>query len=219
MNTKSVFTIFLLGVISLTHGFDTEFLTANGKLKLAKLVKYEPENFENYEDSGITANLNEYAEKIFYNVGRYALTHGLDPIDIANITEDFKLAMIKLTHGRLQGISTLKRYQDVLANYQHSTKTLTVTLPIEFADLKFTYDYDVRILGLGPSGSMDGEIQEFKFYLQFALDLEKFVVSIKQLKTTDSGHISVQFHGNITDIIANLLSEFITTILHPLLQV
>ncbi|XP_028139247.2 uncharacterized protein LOC114333557 [Diabrotica virgifera virgifera] len=223
MINKSVFTIFLLGVISLAQGFnteyfDTEFLTSNGKLKLAKLVKYEPEKFDNYGVSGITANMNEYAEKIFFNIGRYALTHGLDPVNIANVTEDFMLASIKFKNGKLHGISTLKRYQDVLANYVHSSRTLIVTLPIEFVDLKFTYDYDVRIFGLGPSGSMDGEIKEFKFYLQFSLDLEHFVLSIKQLKTTDSGHISVQFHGNITDIIVNILSEFITTFLHPLLQ-
>ncbi|CAG9853628.1 unnamed protein product [Phyllotreta striolata] len=170
------------------------------------------------DEGGITAVINDFADKLFGNIDTFAVKNGLDPIPLKDIKETFLLADIELLNGAIHGISTIERYEDVSITYQSKTKTLTVQLPIVFSNLSFTYDYKLLFAGLGPQGDLIGEIDHFKFYLVFSFNYNTLTAEIDTLRTTDSGHISLTVNGGITDIVFNILSEFFTTVFHPFIQ-
>ncbi|XP_057663640.1 uncharacterized protein LOC130898389 [Diorhabda carinulata] len=212
---KSFVLIFLfIGTVSLCQASKLPKYEVNKAVIHLMLHKY----VQSLRGAGITANLNEFAEKLFTNIETYAVANGFDPSPLNNVSANLVLVDVELTNGTLHGISTLDKYDDVLVSYTHDDRTLTITLPITFTKLGFEYNYALHIMGIGPSGTMDGQISKFKFYLELCFDIANLEFSIKELRTTDSGHISVHWHGNITDIILNILSEFVTTILHPLIQ-
>ncbi|CAG9829928.1 unnamed protein product [Diabrotica balteata] len=194
---------------------NTEIYEKFVKIAVEKLIKsLEAKG----NDQGITAELNEYAEKLLSYVAKYAVNHDLEPIAITDIAQDFLLANFKLTQSELRGISTIERYDDVFVSYKHNTKVLSLIIPIEFIDLSFMYHYEIHVLGMGPIGELIGDIKQFKFYLSFDFDIPNLKASINKLEVTDCGQISVTASGNPGDFIFNLISEFVTTILHPLIQ-
>ncbi|XP_028139245.1 uncharacterized protein LOC114333556 [Diabrotica virgifera virgifera] len=194
---------------------NTEIYERFVKIAVEKLIKsLEAQS----SDPGIIAQLNEYAQKLLSSLAKYAVNHDLEPIAIADVAEDFLLANFKLTKGELRGISTIERYDDVYVAYKHTTKTLSLVIPIEFLDLTFMYNYEIHVLGMGPKGEMTADIKKFKFYLSFDFDIPNLKASINTLKVEDCGQISVTVDGNPGDFIFNLISQFVTTILHPLIQ-
>ncbi|CAH1110264.1 unnamed protein product [Psylliodes chrysocephalus] len=139
------------------------------------------------EVAGITAEINEYIDRLFPNISNYCISHSLDPAPLDDVKEKFLLAKINFVKGFLHGISNLVRYGDVTVGYQSKIKTLTLTLPVEFSNLSFTYDYTIKVLGIGPSGDLIGKVDNFKFYLQLSFNLNTLTAQIDNLKTTDSG--------------------------------
>ncbi|KAJ8957615.1 hypothetical protein NQ314_006518 [Rhamnusium bicolor] len=130
----------------------------------------------------------------------------------------FLTASISLSNGLLHGVSTIKRSDDVEVTYSSTARKLELHLPIVFSNLNFTYDYHLIILLIGPKGSMTGKIKNFKMDLRISFDFNTYQAKVESIKTTDTGHVDLIFHGNaILDLVVNILSEFVTTILHPLI--
>ncbi|CAG9853627.1 unnamed protein product [Phyllotreta striolata] len=167
----------------------------------------------------ITAIVNDYVDKLLPNIAKFAIKHELDPAPLGNIVQNFLVAKINLSDGQLHGISGIERNGDVMVSYSNiNDNRLSLQLPLKFSNLSFTYNYDIQVLIPHIIGELEGVIENFKFYLELEFDFKNFKASIAELKTTDSGHISFITHGNITDFIFNILSQFVTTILHPLIQ-
>ncbi|KAJ8918301.1 hypothetical protein NQ315_014171 [Exocentrus adspersus] len=216
--------VFLASVLSLSVAieiFDVNSLNIeNLEFEIEESFVYE--FLEKYDqevtdDSGIVAIVNEYADKIFKNIEVFAVKSHLDPLNLTDVENDFLGSSINLTNGHLDGISTIDRADDVVITYHSSEKTLEIYLPIVFSNLNFTYDYHVIILLIGPKGSIVGKIRDFTMDLKLLFDFNTYHATVESVQTTNTGHVSLTFHGNgIVDIVVNTLSEFVTAILQPL---
>ncbi|KAG5870612.1 hypothetical protein JTB14_028573 [Gonioctena quinquepunctata] len=166
----------------------------------------------------IIANMNEYANILFPYIKKIAISNGLDPVKLTNISQNFLGSSVTLTEGKLNGISTLNRYDDVLVKYKHTLKKLEIEFPILFSDLNFTYHYHLILLLMGPKGNMVGKIHNFEAHLVLSIDFNTYRAQIEELKITNSGFIQLFFEGQgILDVVINILSQFVTVILHPIL--
>ncbi|CAH1110265.1 unnamed protein product [Psylliodes chrysocephalus] len=170
------------------------------------------------EAAGITAQINEFMDKLFPNLSKFCVSHNLDPAPLNDIKQKFLAASIAFDKGKLHGISTLTRNGDVTVRYQSNIKTLTFNVPIIFSDLSFTYDYLVKVIIAKYSGDLIGEIENLKMYIQLSFNLNTLTAKVDQLKTTHSGQTSLKIHGHITDAIVNIMSKFVTTVLNPIIQ-
>ncbi|XP_028139250.1 uncharacterized protein LOC114333559 isoform X2 [Diabrotica virgifera virgifera] len=92
--------------------------------------------------------------------------------------------------------------------------------PILLDNIKqqFTYDYHVVVFLVGPTGGLTGSIDNFRLSINLSLDLNKYQAKLNKIKTSNSGHITVKFDGHLSDVILNIMSQFVTTALHPILQ-
>lgn len=92
-----------------------------------------------------------------------------------------------MTNGWLSDISTLHRGDDVVVSYSSSTKYLEIKVPIALDDLQFTYNYNAKIMGLGPDGSIDGKISNIKVDVVLGFDLVNLQASIDEFYITHTG--------------------------------
>ncbi|CAH1117806.1 unnamed protein product [Phaedon cochleariae] len=209
--------IFACSWATITSPIINENIKLNRNMVDSLLVKYAEKASEG--DTGvITAVVNNYADRLFQHIQTFAVSHSLDPVYLDDISENFLGSSLTLKNGTLNGISTISRYNDVKVTYQHNTRKLVTEFPLIFSKLNFVYQYHVLVLFIGPKGEMTGNIDNFKANVQLSFDFNTYTAKIEKLTTMDSGHISLTFHGQgLVDLVVNILSEFVTTILHPLL--
>ncbi|KAJ8983129.1 hypothetical protein NQ317_014704 [Molorchus minor] len=179
--------------------------------------KYQKSN-ELRDDAGITAVVNEFADKIFANIHSYAVLHELDPIALANVSQEFLTASLTLTNGSLHGMSNINRTKDVEITYRSAARECEIYFPIRLSKLQFTYDYHMIILLIGPQGVITGKINNFEMDVKLHFDFKTYHAKVLEVSTKNSGHVDLYFDGNgILDLVVDILSEFVTTILHPLI--
>nr|XP_015835604.1 PREDICTED: uncharacterized protein LOC103312896 [Tribolium castaneum] len=170
--------------------------------------------------SGTEAILNEYADKIFQNIQNLMIHGGFDPIEMPDMHTGFNYTLIityhgelDLTHGWLSDLSTIHRSGDVVVSYSSNTKYLEITVPIAFDDLQFTYDYSAKIMGLGPTGGIEGKANSVGVRVKIGFNVETLEASLDEFSITNSGRITFHFNGNaLIDWLLNLLTD-VTTIL------
>ncbi|XP_063243512.1 uncharacterized protein LOC134542868 [Bacillus rossius redtenbacheri] len=63
---------------------------------------------------------------------------------------------LRATNGTLEDLRTLRRTSDALLNVTATGVRLTGALGL--TELRFAYDYDVSVLGAGPSGRLEGSV-------------------------------------------------------------
>ncbi|EFA03851.1 uncharacterized protein LOC660232 [Tribolium castaneum] len=190
-----------------------------GALKPTEEVLLELSKTLDKTKSGTEAIINDYADKIFANL-HDLMIHGFDPIEMPDQHSGFNYTLIityhgelDLTHGWLSDISTIHRGGDVVVTYSSNTKYLEVTVPIAFDDMQFTYDYSAKIMGLGPTGGIEGKIAKLTCEVKIGFDVEAIQASLDEFYITNSGHITFHFNGNVlVDWLLNLLTD-VTTIL------
>ncbi|XP_018579807.1 uncharacterized protein LOC108917602 [Anoplophora glabripennis] len=188
----------------------------NLKSKLDK--KLVDKILNKYEAGEITALINEYSHTVFMNIENYALENNLDPLALDDMKRNFLESSITLTNGRLSGIATIDRADDVTISYSSDARTLEIDLPIIFTNLAFAYDYHVVILLIGPKGSLEGAIHGFRINIKLQFDFNTYHVKVTELTTSNKGHLALTFHGNgVVDVVVNILTEFATTVLQPLI--
>ncbi|KAJ3653534.1 hypothetical protein Zmor_012781 [Zophobas morio] len=175
--------------------------------------------------AGTEANLNDYADKIFANIQQFLIHSGYDPVELPDLEAGFNYTLIityqgelQLTKGWLEDISTVHRGGDVIVTYSTEAKFLEVTVPIAFDDLQFTYEYSAEIMGLGPTGGIDGKIANIEVEVKIGFDVTNLVLSLDEFEIIDTNHIDVNFNGNpLVDWLVNLLTDVITSLLKPVI--
>ncbi|KAG5870613.1 hypothetical protein JTB14_028574 [Gonioctena quinquepunctata] len=165
----------------------------------------------------IIANVDNFTDILFLNIRKFAISHRLKPLTLGDVKENFLASSVELTKGTLNGLSILKRYDNVTVKYKHDLKKLEIDLPIWFSDLHFYYHYHVILLLMGPEGNMMGLIPNFKVHLKLSFDFNTNRAQLEQVKVTNSGFIELFFEGGILDEVSEILSQFVTVILHPIL--
>ncbi|CAH1260583.1 unnamed protein product [Diabrotica balteata] len=170
------------------------------------------------ESDELTARINEFVDRICDNFPAFAEKQKLEPIVLQDIKQHFLTASIELTHGKISGLSHVYRDGNVTVTYDHDANIVTLNLPIFFKKISFTYDYHVVVFLVGPKGGLTGSIDNFRLSINLSLDLNTYQAKLNKIKTSNSGHITVKFDGHLTDAILNILSQFVTTALHPILQ-
>ncbi|XP_023018158.2 uncharacterized protein isoform X1 [Leptinotarsa decemlineata] len=206
-----------------TFSFAAEFQENGLEIQLDRdladtfLSEFE-EKLKSNNNGEIIAICNEYADKLFVDIGKFAVSHELDPVPLPDMNEHFLGSSISLSKGHLNGISTIKRYNDVKLSYQHSLKKLTMELPIIFSNLNFTYHYHIILLLVGPEGGMTGKIEKFSIKINMEFDFNTYTAKANDVKTTNSGSVDLTFDGQgIIDWALDIISKFVTTILYPII--
>ncbi|CAH2007484.1 unnamed protein product [Acanthoscelides obtectus] len=169
-----------------------------------------------YTSVGITAQLNEFADKLIHNFGHLLAKKGFDPAQLPNQTYHF-IWTFNLTEGWLQDLATIARLDDVIASYKSQTRTLNIALPLQFDTLVFSYKYD-RHVALHHKGTVQGKINKVKIDCQLSYNYATYKVHLDKFDIRDSGRITVHFTGQgpidwISEALVNSLSLF----LHPII--
>ncbi|XP_060518497.1 uncharacterized protein LOC132697206 [Cylas formicarius] len=175
-----------------------------------------------YDSKSLTASLltalvNNAADKLFDNIGVYALSNGLDPIALADVDQTLLGSGVRLTEGSFSGVSSFARNGNVSVTYSPDTKVLTLSLPIKFDKLSFSYKYKVSVVLISYNGVITGTISDVRVDVAVSFDFNTYKAKVESLKMTNTGKIDVTFDSGITGVVINILSELVTTVLHPLL--
>ncbi|CAH2007485.1 unnamed protein product [Acanthoscelides obtectus] len=137
------------------------------------------------EGVGITAQLNEFADKLIHNFGHLLAKKGFDPAQLPNQTYHF-IWTFNLTEGWLQDLATIARLDDVIASYKSQTRTLNIALPLQFDTLVFSYKYD-RHVALHHKGTVQGKINKVKIDCQLSYNYATYKVHLDKFDIRDSG--------------------------------
>nr|CAI5832111.1 unnamed protein product [Callosobruchus analis] len=108
-------------------------------------------------DDGITAELNEFADKLIGNFD-----------------------------GWLQDLATIARLNNVIASYKSQTRTLKIALPLQFDSLAFSYKYD-RHAVFHHKGTVQGKIEKVKIDCQLSYNYATYKVKLDKFDIRDSG--------------------------------
>ncbi|VEN50336.1 unnamed protein product [Callosobruchus maculatus] len=156
-------------------------------------------------------------DRVFENVHNFAIKSGLDPTPLQNLSQKFLTEHVTLKHGLLHGISTLKREKSVELKYSHDKKILTIEFPIVFSNLSFTYDYELQLLLVKHTGGMTGLIKDFTMEIVLQFDFNTYQAALLKSSVLKTGSITLTFQKHILDIVINILSNFVTLILKPVI--
>ncbi|RZC37491.1 uncharacterized protein BDFB_010402 [Asbolus verrucosus] len=143
------------------------------------------------------AVLNEYADKIFENLRVFMIHQGFDPVEMPDMHTGFNYTLIityhgelDLTQGWLSDLSTIHRGGD------------------------FTYDYSAKIMGLGPTGGIEGKVSNIAVEVKIGFDTTTLTASLDEFYIIHAGDIDFAFNGNpLVDWLLNVLTEVVTTLL------
>ncbi|CAG9853625.1 unnamed protein product [Phyllotreta striolata] len=163
----------------------------------------------------ISTIINEYADQIFENLRKYINNNNLNKVPISD--QHLKLkptGYIDLKNGYLQDFNTISRNEDVVVTYSHDQKKLLVSLPIQFDDLKFYFDYHTKELFISIHGGVDGSVKNVKVHADLSFDFNTYNVSLDHYDMKDSGKVHIHFTGNkIVDWLSNAMASVITTLM------
>ncbi|CAH1999267.1 unnamed protein product [Acanthoscelides obtectus] len=207
--------------VSISDGFKLRNFQVDGRIQEvgAMLLANAITGDLTKDKSIITAIVDEYTDKLFNNVHNFAIKTGLDPTPLQNISQKFLTERVTLNHGFLHGISTLQRLKTAKLEYSHDKRVLTVQFPIVFSNLSFTYDYELTFVLIKHTGGMTGKIKNFTMDLVLQFDFKTYHAALLKASVLRTGSITLTFQKNIVDIVLNIMSNFVTLILKPILVV
>lgn len=77
------------------------------------------------------------------------------------------------------------------------------------------YDYLVKFMNLGPTGGVEGKIENLKIYLDVTVDLKNMEVILQGFKIANAGRLKLKFSGNpLVDWLTNIVSGIASRLLH-----
>ncbi|KAL3283202.1 hypothetical protein HHI36_006351 [Cryptolaemus montrouzieri] len=193
--------------------------------ELLKQFQYVFENLTGNvgDDTIITATINDYTDKILANVDAFMPKQHFDPMAMPGFSEKFDKFYVSgeftLSDGEMTGASTLYRVGNAVCTYNETSKYLSISVPMAFTELKFSYNYRVKYMKIGPTGIVDGGVTNFKMLVKIGINYNTYMGSLDDYEITSSGHFSIKFHGNlIYDWLIDLMSNMCTTALKPIIK-
>ncbi|CAH0557912.1 unnamed protein product [Brassicogethes aeneus] len=210
---------------------------ALAKANYAELIsqKYESSTFEIPQDvaedflvlaraaeqgleSGTSAVINNYTDRLLLNIGKFIVHSGMDPMELPELNQKLiPVGHFYLTEGWLQDTSTIGRYGDVIVSYSHDKK-FSIEMPLLFDDLQLTYNYKVKVGLVSYKGEVLGKIKNLKMKAILDFDFNTYQASLKKFDMTKTGTLTLKFTGNVlVDWLVNAMSSAVSLLLHPII--
>ncbi|KAF5275684.1 hypothetical protein FQA39_LY06796 [Lamprigera yunnana] len=191
----------------------------------AKIAKILPalnisQNFFSLEKVVQEAIINDYADNLLKELDNYLISQGVDPLPMPGDGIEINIWPFKgelsIKNGKLTGLGTLARSGNVKVQYEYPY--IGFDFPITFKQLKFTYNYQATINGIGFRGLMRGSTNDPKLSIVLKLDGTIIRASLDDYNFKDIGHLTLQFEGGIAEFFLNFLVGFAIPFVKPLLQ-
>ncbi|XP_074040305.1 uncharacterized protein [Leptinotarsa decemlineata] len=173
-----------------------------------------------------TANINNYADKIFEKVRRILRDHNFDSQSLPDVSFKIVKSKVQLSQGMLQDLTTMERGGDVDLSFVESLDVITLSLPIEFEELEFSYHFHTKII-FSISGGVKGSVKNIRLYAKLSYDVKAHSFKLKECNVNSIGKISVKFTGHkavvwlingITKVIVPFVKGKVTRIVEDMEQ-
>lgn len=166
------------------------------------------------------AYLNEYVDDVLDNLNIWLNATGNDPISLPGFEESFRWTVFKgwiaLDKGWLRGLSTLKRIGDSTVQYKYPY--LQTHISLSFTNLTFDYHYEAKFMGLGPGGTVNGNVTDSIFTVDLSLNMVRIRTKLNKFKLNSLGDVSIRFDFGVVGDMANILIEVITPLVKPIIR-
>ncbi|XP_017786468.1 PREDICTED: mite allergen Der p 7-like [Nicrophorus vespilloides] len=170
-----------------------------------------------YNDKFETSDeINQYVDELIKEIYK-EMIKGYDPIKLPDIHESFSYKPIiityhgelDLTKGWLQGTSMFKRNGDVTF-HELDEGIYELIVPLKFDTFLYNYDYSAKIMNLGPSGTVDGQVDNIEVVCSFLVVANNKFIKLQTYEIKKHSHINVKWHGNVlVDWLFNILSSIV----------
>lgn len=77
---------------------------------------------------------------------------GLEPMELPDMVKNFPLGHMNLTKRSFHGLSTIFRSSHTIANYDWKNESVLLETTLGFENLTVVNDFDLSVIGVGPSG-------------------------------------------------------------------
>ncbi|XP_033193529.1 uncharacterized protein LOC117158576 [Bombus vancouverensis nearcticus] len=160
----------------------------------------------------VSANVNKLFDAMLPTIRKFILKQGLDPMKLEDVSEKLSGLIIhdrtlSLTNGWLQGLSNVRRANDIILSYQDESLTLDATLAFDVLDAN--YEYLIKDLLITKKGEVHGRLRDMEMRLIIAFDMNNYKIVIPMAKIVKIDKINVIF---LDDPIVNAAAKAITTI-------
>ncbi|CAB3237232.1 unnamed protein product [Arctia plantaginis] len=159
---------------------------------------------------GLSANVNHYIDETLSLIVPFIQRNGLDPMPLPNVREGFQVrplwvtysAWLNLYEGQMSGLVNVARSGDQKVSY--NGRNLSVRIQLEFTNLEFVYKYLVQVMGIGPSGGINGSLNRFIIVFDLLLDFNVDEIHVQDFRLINNGNLRVRLTGNwLTDWLVN----------------
>ncbi|XP_012247047.1 uncharacterized protein LOC105681509 [Bombus impatiens] len=160
----------------------------------------------------VSANVNKLFDAMLPTIHKFILKQGLDPMKLEDVSEKLSGLIIhdrtlSLTNGWLQGLSNVRRANDIILSYQDESLILDATLAFDVLDAN--YEYLIKDLLIAKKGEVHGRLRDMEMRLIIAFDMNNYKIVIPMAKIVKIDKINVIF---LDDPIVNAAAKAITTI-------
>lgn len=160
----------------------------------------------------VSAKVNKLFDAMLPSIHKFILKQGLDPMKLEDISEKLSGLLIhdrtlNLTKGWLQGLSNVRRANDIIISYQDKSLTLDATLAFDVLDAD--YEYLIKDLLITKKGEVHGRLRDTEMRIIIAFDMNNYKIFLPMANIVKIGKVNIIFED---DPIVNAAAKAITTI-------
>jgi len=195
----------------------------NDQKEIINTLQSLEKNIDGHDMRWVEMTVNNFTDQILAITAQILINQGLDPMPLPDFHRGLSVGIIidwhgelNLTKGWVSDTSSLYRGGDSIVRVDGNL--LTFKVPINFVDFLFDYNYLAEFMGIGPSGTVDGKVDNVEVYAEVSVDFDIKRITLLQFKVVNTGKINLNFHGNpLIDWLLDLLSDVITLIFDGLI--
>ncbi|CRK98368.1 CLUMA_CG011727, isoform A [Clunio marinus] len=204
-----VLAILVLFFLAVTSDGDVE-------TKLDILENKKTEGFE-VPTAAMTASMNAYTDLIMIQVGPWILRSGLIPMPLPDFEEFIEYRPIFvtytgwlwLTNGAMTRLVSVARGGNTFMTYDRNLMRIQQSASIR--QIGFRYDYSAEIMGIGPTGWLEGSTDQFTMNCDFVINLDTFMITLHDFRVQSIGLVTIVMRGNpLIDWLSNLIVNTVT---------
>ncbi|XP_049797828.1 uncharacterized protein LOC126215207 [Schistocerca nitens] len=179
-----------------------------------------------HADSRLSIEFNELFDRLIDGISTFIVSSGLDPLPLpdegieSTITDPLgieRTTEISLKKGWLTDLSTFQRDGDAKVRYVNSSLHV-FSVGLDFPTVSVAYDYTLKILDIGPTGSINAKAEDLLVSLEVNIDVATSQLSLGSYTITDAGKLTVQLQGGtLVDWIANGVINLFTWLFQDVL--
>ncbi|XP_043592129.1 uncharacterized protein LOC122571893 [Bombus pyrosoma] len=162
----------------------------------------------------VSAKVNKLFDAMLPSIRKFILKQELDPMKLEDVSEKLSGLIIHdrtldLTKGWLQGLSNIRRANDIILSYQDKSLTLDVTLAFDVLDAN--YEYLIKDLLITKKGEVHGRLRGTEMRIIIVFDMNNHKIFLPMAKIVKIDKFNIIFEDNP---IINAAAKAITTIFH-----